>query len=732
MATIITANWLTNDQPARGYFDIDLSERLVDRQNDRIYPRGRFASGPLKVNPSLHVAVPSTDDPLFSHTDFGVWVTIHFDDKRLDERYYLNALPSDTTIDLSDYEPVRYQPDGTGVVVGADGRGIAGITVEQADGVTHLVITYDDGETERVLLPLDEITVNPGDVLSIDRVEQVTPGSMTVWMTDGTSVDIELPRGPQGVPGKDGVDGAPGVDGKDGAPGPQGPLGPEGPQGPQGLPGKDGAAGPQGPVGPEGPQGEQGPQGPQGLPGKDGAAGPQGPAGPAGADGVDGTVSFENLTDEQRESLRGPQGVPGTPGADGKDGAAGPQGPEGPQGLPGKDGATGPQGPTGPAGPEGPQGPHGLPGKDGVPGPQGPAGPAGPAGADGVDGTVSFEDLTEEQRESLRGPQGATGPQGPQGEIGPAGPKGDTGDTGAAGPKGDTGPRGPAGVDGTDGEPGADGQSALQIWLAQEENAGKTADDFFAALKGETGATGEQGPAGPKGDTGDTGPRGPQGPQGLPGKDGAAGPQGEQGPQGLPGKDGTDGAPGPEGPQGPQGPAGPAGDGGGGGGFDIDEAGSVTFDHLVPLFREMMLRYGDEDDIHFVETVDYYLTEVEYMTQDFSPAFASFMLPYYLDLFVSEQSDRPTRGRLVHPGEVATLDASDLYYGYSVKVTLINMSDADAAEVTVGANGRSYTVTVPAGGEFSEVYRSGYDDTTLEKTSQTGEILYNFEVFPHG
>ena len=53
MATIITANWLTNDQPARGYFDIDLSERLVDRQNDRIYPRGRFASGPLKDRKSV-------------------------------------------------------------------------------------------------------------------------------------------------------------------------------------------------------------------------------------------------------------------------------------------------------------------------------------------------------------------------------------------------------------------------------------------------------------------------------------------------------------------------------------------------------------------------------------------------------------------------------------------------------------------------------------------------------
>ena len=571
MATIITANWLTNDQPARGYFDIDLSERLVDRQNDRIYPRGRFASGPLKVDPSLHVSVPSTDDPLFSHTDFGVWVTVHFDDKRLDERYFLNALPSDATLDLSDYEPVRYQPDGTGVVVGADGRGIDGISVETADGVTELVIEYDDGTTERVTLPMDEITVNVEPALSIDRVEQVTPGTMTVWMTDGTSVDIELPRGPQGVPGKDGVDGAPGVDGKDGAPGPQGPAGPEGPQGPQGLPGKDGAP---------------------------------------GADGTDGTV-----------------------------------------------------GPQGPAGPEGPQGPQGLPGKDGAP------------GADGTDGTV--------------GPQGPAGPEGPQG------PQGLPGKDGAIGPQG------PAGVDGTDGEPGADGQSALQVWLAQEENAGKTADDFFAALKGETG---ERGPEGPQGLQGE---RGPEGPQGL---------QGERGPEG------------------PQGPQGPAGEGGGGGGFDIDEAGSVTFDHLVPFFREWMLGYGDEYDVDFVDAVDSYLSELEYIAQDSSPAFASFMLPFHLDLFVSEQSGGPTRGILPRPGQVATLNAFPFPYGYHVKVTLINLSNADQ-EVVVGfpPYGGSHTVTVPAGGEFSEIYSISGDNTTLEKTDDgTGEILYHFEVFPNG
>lgn len=54
----------------------------------------------------------------------------------------------------------------------------------------------------------------------------------------------------------------------------------------------------------------------------------------------------------------------------------------------------------------------------------------GPQGEAGVDGTVSFEDLTPEQRESLRGP---------------AGQKGDKGDTGATGPTGPAGPGLPTG-----------------------------------------------------------------------------------------------------------------------------------------------------------------------------------------------------------------------------------------------------------------------------------------------
>ena len=105
-------------------------------------------------------------------------------------------------------------------------------------------------------------------------------------------------------------------------------------------------------------------------------------------------------------------------------GAPGPQGPQGPQGEPGPQGPQGPQGEKGDTGPEGKQGPQGEPG------PQGPQGEPGPQGPKGSDGSMSFEDLTPEQRETLRGPQGEQGPSGLQGEKG---------DTGAQGPKGDKG-----------------------------------------------------------------------------------------------------------------------------------------------------------------------------------------------------------------------------------------------------------------------------------------------------
>lgn len=171
------------------------------------------------------------------------------------------------------------------------------------------------------------------------------------------------PKGDPGEPGADGEDGKqgpkgdPGEPGKDGEPGPQGIPGPKGDTGPRGLkgePGKDGERGLPGEQGPKGDQGEVGPPGPQGLrgePGKDGAdgepgpkgdTGEQGPPGPRGPAGADGVMTFDDLTDEQRETLRGPQGLKGETGEPGPKGDQGEQGPPGPQGPPGKGGASKP------------------------------------------------------------------------------------------------------------------------------------------------------------------------------------------------------------------------------------------------------------------------------------------------------------------------------------------------------------------------------------------------------
>lgn len=135
-----------------------------------------------------------------------------------------------------------------------------------------------------------------------------------------------------------------------------------------GAQGKDGA---------QGPKGEQGIQGPQGIPGEQGPKGETGPQGPQGEKGLDGSISFEELTDEQKELLRGPQGIqgpkgdkgdPGEKGADGqpgKDGAQGPAGPQGEQGVQGIQGIPGEKGDKGDTGEQGIQGPQGEPGKDG-------------------------------------------------------------------------------------------------------------------------------------------------------------------------------------------------------------------------------------------------------------------------------------------------------------------------------------------------------------------------------
>lgn len=105
---------------------------------------------------------------------------------------------------------------------------------------------------------------------------------------------------------------------------------------------------------------------------------------------------------------------------------------------------------------------------------KGPAGPQGPQGEKGADGTMTFEDLTPEQKASLKGdkgdkgdtgaagPQGEPGPQGPAGEPGPKGDKGDTGATGAQGPQG------------LQGEPGTNGTTPVKgvdYWTAADQTS---------------------------------------------------------------------------------------------------------------------------------------------------------------------------------------------------------------------------------------------------------------------
>ena len=122
--------------------------------------------------------------------------------------------------------------------------------------------------------------------------------------------------------------------------------------------------GTQGSQGPRGEQGLPGPAGPAGPIGLTGPEGPQGPQGLKGDPGADGTMTFEELTPAQTESLRGPAGPQGI------------QGPEGPKGIQGVQGLPGDRGDTGTIGPQGPQGI------------QGPIGPQGPKGIQGVTGAV--------------------------------------------------------------------------------------------------------------------------------------------------------------------------------------------------------------------------------------------------------------------------------------------------------------------------------------------------------
>ena len=255
----------------------------------------------------------------------------------------------------------------------------------------------------------------------------------------------------------------------------------------------------------------------RGVQGPKGATGPEGPAGEKGD-----PFKYEDFTPEQLATLKGPKGDTGPAGPQGKQGVAGPKGDTGeagPEGKQGPVGNTGPQGEQGVAGPQGPKGADGtslkivgtvddvskLPkasnenkgdsyllkgnlhvsngsewidvgniqgptGKQGPAGPKGDTGPQGPQGPKGDDGTMTFEDLSIEQKESLRGPQGIQGPRGPQGIQGVQGPIGKTGATGDTGPQGKQGVAGPKGERGAPGTPGKDGQNGMTTYIRYANN----------------------------------------------------------------------------------------------------------------------------------------------------------------------------------------------------------------------------------------------------------------------
>lgn len=127
---------------------------------------------------------------------------------------------------------------------------------------------------------------------------------------------------------------------------------------------------------------------------------------------------------------------------------------------------------------------------------KGPAGPQGPQGEKGADGTMTFEDLTPEQKASLKGDKGDKGDTGAAGPQGEPGSKGDKGDPGLKGDKGDPGETGAQGPQGLQGEPGTNGTTPVKgvdYWTAADQtsiiNQLKTATFSFNSSTGALSIT---------------------------------------------------------------------------------------------------------------------------------------------------------------------------------------------------------------------------------------------------
>ena len=181
--------------------------------------------------------------------------------------------------------------------------------------------------------------------------------------------ELENDFGHQGPQGDKGEDGYRGRDGVQGAKGDQGEMGYQGDKGDRGITGAQGDMGQQGMKGEQGPQGDKGDKGDRGITGFQGDMGKQGAKGYQGDKGADGTMYFEDLTPEQKATLKGDQGVQGDKGDRGVDGVQGAQGDIGEKGYQGDAGVQGPKGDS--TGIVGPQGTQGTQGDRGDRGPQG-------------------------------------------------------------------------------------------------------------------------------------------------------------------------------------------------------------------------------------------------------------------------------------------------------------------------------------------------------------------------
>lgn len=246
--------------------------------------------------------------------------------------------------------------------------------------------------------------------------------------------------------------------------------------------------------------------------------GPQGPKGEKGDKGADGTVTFESLTPEQKESLRGVSITAVNIGIDGNltitfsDGDS-----ENVGNIMGPQGVQGPKGEKGDVGPQGPRGEKGEQGNDGtslnVLGTKESEADL-PLSAEKndaylIDGEMWIFDGTNwNNAGKIQGPQGPVGPQGPKGDPGPQGVKGDPGEKGEQGVqglKGDTGPKGEQGSVGPKGEQGDTGARGITFTpVVDSEGNISWSNDGGLENPQTVNITGPQGDTGPQGEKGTT------------------------------------------------------------------------------------------------------------------------------------------------------------------------------------------------------------------------------------